>query len=58
MLILTKGEWTDHVQKLESTINILKGKGLKYNIEKVILRKNRNGIIRFLGNMRWHQINE
>ena len=34
MLILTKGDWTDHIQKLESTLNKLKEKGLKCNIEK------------------------
>ena len=33
-LILTKGYWTDHVQKLESTLTKLKEKGLKCNIEK------------------------
>ena len=26
VLILTKGDWTDHVQKLELTLNKLKGK--------------------------------
>ena len=30
--VLTKGYWTDNVQKLELTINKLKEKGLKYNI--------------------------
>ena len=34
LLILTKGYWTDHVQKLELPINKLKGKGLKCNFEK------------------------
>ena len=34
MLILTKGDWTDHIQKLESTLNKLKEKGLKCIIEK------------------------
>ena len=33
LLILTKGYWTDHIQKLELTLNKLKGKGLKCNIE-------------------------
>ena len=32
MLILTNGDWIDHVQKLELTLNKLKGKGLKCNI--------------------------
>ena len=34
ILILTKGDWTDHVQKLELTLNKLKENGLKFNIEK------------------------
>ena len=33
MLIPTKGDWTDHVHKLELTLHELKGKGLKCNIE-------------------------
>ena len=32
ILILTKGEWTYHVQKLELKLNKLKVKGLKFNI--------------------------
>ena len=39
LLILTKGYWTDHVQKLERTLNKLKEKGLKCNIENYFLRK-------------------
>ena len=34
LLILTKVEWKDHVQKLKSTLNKLKEKGLKYNTEE------------------------
>ena len=34
LFILTKGDWTNHIQKLELTIIILKGKVLKSNIEK------------------------
>ena len=34
LLVSTKGCWTYHVQKLELTLNKLKGEGLKYNIEK------------------------
>ena len=33
ILILTKGDWTDHVHKLELTFNKLKEIGLKCNIE-------------------------
>ena len=32
LFILTKGECTDHVQKLELTLNTLKEKGLKFNM--------------------------
>ena len=38
LLILTKGYWIDHVQKLELTLNKLKEKGLKCNIEKYFFR--------------------
>ena len=34
ILILTKENWTDNLQKLELMLNKLKGKGLKCNIEK------------------------
>ena len=37
LLILTKGDWIDHVQKLELTLNKLKEKGLKCNIENSFL---------------------
>ena len=34
ILVLTKVDWTDHVQNLELTLNKLKGELLKCNIEK------------------------
>ena len=34
LLILTKGNWTDHVHKLKTTLNKMKEKELGYNIEK------------------------
>ena len=37
MLILTKGDWTDHIHKLELTLNKMKGRGIKYNIENSFL---------------------
>ena len=33
LLVLTKEDWTDNVEKLELTIDELKGKGIKCNIE-------------------------
>ena len=39
ILILTKGYGKDYIQKLELTLNKLKEKGLKYNIEKYLFRK-------------------
>ena len=36
ILILTKGDWTYHVQKLELMFNIMKEKGLKCNIENYL----------------------
>ena len=38
-MILTKGNWTDHVQKLELTLNKLEGKGLKYNTQSSFFRQ-------------------
>ena len=39
LLILTKGDWTDTVQKLELSLNKLKEKGLKCNTEKSFFGK-------------------
>ena len=39
LLILTKVYWTDHVHKLELTLNKLKESGLKYDIEKSFFRQ-------------------
>ena len=39
LLVLTKGDWTDHVQKLELTPNKLKEKVIKYNIEESLFGK-------------------
>ena len=36
-MILTRGDWTDHIQKLELTFNKLKGKGIKFNIDNSFL---------------------
>ena len=40
ILILTKGYWTDHVQKLKLNLNKLNEKGLQCNIEKSFFRHN------------------
>ena len=39
LLILTNGDWDDHVHKLESTLNKLKEIGIKGNIEKLFCGK-------------------
>ena len=39
ILILTKVYWTDHAHNLELTLNKLKGKRLKFNIEKSFFGK-------------------
>ena len=39
LFILTKGDWTDHVHKLELTLNKLNEKGLQCNIEKFFFTK-------------------
>ena len=54
-LILTKGDWRDHVKNMELTLNKLKEKGLKCNIEKSFFGKKRNRILRFLDNTQWRQ---
>ena len=41
LFILKKGYWTDHVHKLELTINKLKEKGPKCNIEKWFFGQNK-----------------
>ena len=39
ILILTKGDCTDHVQKRELILNKMKGKILKYNTEMSFFRQ-------------------
>ena len=39
LLILTERDWTDHIHKLELTLNKLNEKGLKCNIEESFFRK-------------------
>ena len=34
-----KGDWTDHIQKLESTLNKLMKKGIKCDIENYFFEK-------------------
>ena len=34
LLIITKGDWSDHLKKLEQVLKSLKDNGLKCNIEK------------------------
>ena len=46
LLILTKGDCTDHVQKLELTLYKLKVKGLECNIENYFFRTTK---IEYLG---------
>ena len=46
ILILTKGYWTDHIQKMELTLNKLKEKELKCNIEKSFFEQTE---IKYLG---------
>ena len=50
LLVLTKGDWIDHVQKLESTLNKLNEVRLKYNIRMSFFEKKLNKIFRFLVN--------
>ena len=47
ILILTNGDWKDHVQKLELILDKLKGKGLKCNIEYSFLVQTEIGYLVF-----------
>ena len=47
LLILTKEDWIDHIQKSELTLNKLMGKRLKSSIEKYFLRQNEMGYLGF-----------
>ena len=44
-MILTQGDWTDHIQNMELTLNKLKEKGLKCNIEKSLFGKTKMGYL-------------
>ena len=46
LLVFTKGDWTDHAERLKFTLNKLKGKGLRCNIENDLLGQTQ---IRYLG---------
>ena len=41
LLITTKGDWSDHLEKLELTLQKLKDNRLKCNIEKSFLDKHK-----------------
>ena len=47
LLVLTKLDWTDHVQKLELTLNKLKLKGLKCDIENSFFGMTKMGYLGF-----------
>ena len=51
LLIITKGDWYDHLEKLELTLKNIKDNGLKCNVEESFFWTNRNGIFRFLGHL-------
>ena len=40
ILIITKGDWADHINRIELTHNKLKEKGLRCNIERYFFGKN------------------
>ena len=47
ILIPTKGDWTDHLQKNESTLNKLKEPGIRCNIEHSFLRQTKREYLAF-----------
>ena len=46
-MILSKGDWTDHVQKLKLTLNKLKEKGHKCNTKKSLFGQTQMGYLGF-----------
>ena len=48
LLIITKGNWSDHLNKLELVMKKLRANGLKCNIKSHSLDK-RDGIYGFMG---------
>ena len=34
LLMITKGDWSDHLEKMEQTLQKIKDNGLKCNVEK------------------------
>ena len=47
LFVLTKGDWAYHVNNLGLTLNKLKGKGIKCNIEKSLFGKTEMGYLGF-----------
>ena len=47
VLILTEGDWTDHIQNLELTLNKLKEKRPKCNIEIYLFEKTKMEFVSF-----------
>ena len=47
LLIITKGDWSDHLDKLEQTLQKLKDNGIKFNIEKSSFGKTEMEYLRF-----------
>ena len=54
LLIITKGDWSDYLEKLEPMLQKIKDNGLKCDIKEVIIQTNRDGIPGFLGDLGWN----
>ena len=51
LLLNMISDWYDCLEKLELTLNELKENGIKFNIKKLFLRPNQNGVFGFWGDM-------
>ena len=58
LLIITKGDWSNHLNQLELTLKEFKDKGLKCNIEKSFIGTDQDGISGFLGDLELNRFNK
>ena len=54
LLIITRGDWFDHLNKLERVLKNHKDDRLKCNTKKSFFGKNLDEISGFLGDMEWN----
>ena len=57
LLMITKGDWFDHLEKLELKLQKIKDNRLRFNIDKTFSEK-QDGISRFLVDLEWDPTNK